>query len=409
MKSISIFEKMCPGDSTFHRESLIRSIDGRDIELITISNKSNFLTEREDRIHGLFPTSGSRCFKAQKPIIFISARVHPGETPASYLLDGILQVLLSPDTRGTSLRSNFVFKIIPILNPDGVYRGNFRADQNGINLNRCYTEPSIIDHPTIYAAKWYFTYLHNVKFYLDLHAHMSKRSCFLFGNYLPLEKQPDNQVFAKLIEINTPYFEFSECDFSEKSMSAKDPKDHHSKEGSGRVAFYQNFGIIHTYTIECSYYMLRPLHTIPPTINMKTGRKFTESIVYNSSGLISVHNRGFFNDLAVGVLMAILDVEQCNSNSRLPLSEFRTLESMKDYIRARAMIQNRILSKNFSRGEVKRPEKATADKPTTLPKVPLRKIHKLNVVSPIFNSVPQTLHHKHKVVIGSRGKSLVRE
>ena len=406
MKNIEIFEKMCPSDSLFYRETLIRSIDGREIELITISQRQNFSTEREDRIHGLFPNSSSRCLKCLKPVIFISSRVHPGETPASYTLDGILNVILSQDGRGTTLRNNFVFKIIPVLNPDGVYRGNFRVDQNGINLNRCYLEPSLLQHPSIYAVKNYFLYLPSIKYYFDLHAHVSKRSCFVFGNYLPPEIFPENQVFAKLIELNTPYFEFSECDFSEKSMASKDPKDYHSKEGSGRVALYKSTGIIQSFTVECSYYISRPLHPIPPTVNIKTGRKFVESIVYNSNGLIQIHNRSFFNDFAVGIMMAILDTEGCNMNSRLLLSEFKSLDSIRDYLKARSLIQHRILSKNYSRGEVKKGDKRFNERLQPLPKVPLRKFHKLNIISPIFNSVPQTLYQKPKVMPIHRGRSL---
>lgn len=87
--------------------------------------------------------------------------MHPGETPASFVLEGLMRAILSNDRRGRALRANFVFKIIPVLNPDGVFRGHFRVDNNGVNLNRCYISPSPYEHPTIYAAKTYLEYLHH--------------------------------------------------------------------------------------------------------------------------------------------------------------------------------------------------------------------------------------------------------
>lgn len=60
--------------------------------------------------------------------MFVSSRVHPGETPSSFVLDGLLKAILSNDVRGEMLRQNFIFKIIPALNPDGVARGHFRLD-----------------------------------------------------------------------------------------------------------------------------------------------------------------------------------------------------------------------------------------------------------------------------------------
>ena len=54
---------------------------------------------------------------------------------------------------GNKLRDHFVFKIIPVLNPDGVVLGHNRLDARGRNLNRCYSEPTALGEPTVYAAK----------------------------------------------------------------------------------------------------------------------------------------------------------------------------------------------------------------------------------------------------------------
>ncbi|XP_043465436.1 cytosolic carboxypeptidase-like protein 5 isoform X1 [Leptopilina heterotoma] len=151
-------------DIYYHRECVIKSLEGRRLELLTISSYQNISMEREDSLMNLFPENNElRPFKFKnKKVIFISARVHPGETPSSFVLNGLLNLLLNrEDPIAITLRRLYVFKLIPMLNPDGVAKGHYRMDTKGVNLNRVYLNPSESDHPTIFAARTLIRYYHN--------------------------------------------------------------------------------------------------------------------------------------------------------------------------------------------------------------------------------------------------------
>lgn len=93
--------------------------------------------------------------------VVVTARVHPGETNSSWMMEGLLSFLTS-DTphaqvsqawtgsssvpyyctcHSQALRKFFVFKVVPMLNPDGVVVGNYRTSLAGVDLNRIYKAP----------------------------------------------------------------------------------------------------------------------------------------------------------------------------------------------------------------------------------------------------------------------------
>ena len=85
-----------------------------------------------------------------KQFVVLSARVHPGESPSSWMMRGVIQFLtgqqqfywfqnISPSGTSTvaaALRDRFVFKIVPMLNPDGVIIGNTRSGIQACYSNR---------------------------------------------------------------------------------------------------------------------------------------------------------------------------------------------------------------------------------------------------------------------------------
>ena len=87
-------------------------------------------------------------------MILITARVHPGETAASFTMEGIINFLINnQDVRSFLLKKMFVFMIVPMINVDGVYHGHFRMDSFGKNLNRYYIDPDLEKQPAVYAIK----------------------------------------------------------------------------------------------------------------------------------------------------------------------------------------------------------------------------------------------------------------
>jgi murein tripeptide amidase MpaA len=56
-------------------------------------------------------------------IVFLTARVHPGETNASWMMEGLLDYLTSDDFEAKELRANYIFKIVPMLNAEGTING----------------------------------------------------------------------------------------------------------------------------------------------------------------------------------------------------------------------------------------------------------------------------------------------
>ena len=98
---------------------MCKSLAGNDLDMLLITN----FDSSEEEI-------------AARKAIIITARVHPGETNSSYIMQGLMEYITSNEKVAKSLRNSYVFKIVPMLNPDGVIIGNYRCNLAGLDLNR---------------------------------------------------------------------------------------------------------------------------------------------------------------------------------------------------------------------------------------------------------------------------------
>lgn len=100
-----------PQQIYFRKDVLCETLSGNICPLVTITAmpESNYYEHI--------------CQFRNRPYVFLSARVHPGETNASWVMKGTLEYLMSNNPTAQSLRESYIFKIVPMLNPDGVING----------------------------------------------------------------------------------------------------------------------------------------------------------------------------------------------------------------------------------------------------------------------------------------------
>ena len=181
--------------------------------------------------------------KARRAVV-ITARVHPGESNASWVMKGILDYLTGSSVDARILRDNFVFKIVPMLNPDGVIVGNYRCSLAGQDLNRLWDEPSRKMHPTIFFTKSMFRHLlddREVILFVDIHGHSRKKNVFMYGN--SENNGLKQKIFPGLLCRSSDCFSFDDCCF----------KIQKSKESTARVVAYRELGVVNSYTLEASF------------------------------------------------------------------------------------------------------------------------------------------------------------
>jgi cytosolic carboxypeptidase protein 5 len=386
-KSIAAWKRRAAASTTtlFHREVLCRTLDGREVDLLTITSTHGRSSTPEPSYYSGIPLScaagskqddidaqptdgecagdegapsasavhdgpsimmalhGSSDSIARPPsfpskrYVLLTARVHPGEAPASHIMQGAIDFLLdSADPRAAQLLKDYVFIVVPMLNPDGVARGHSRADTTGQNLNRMYRNPDPRKHPTIFALRHLMLTLEStgrLALYVDMHAHANKKGAFFFGNAMPVVDQVQNLLYPKLVALNTPHFEFTQCNFSESNMFAMG-KNGETKDGSSRVTIFQETGFVHSYTIESSYVTGNGQNPIAANPAIPG-----EELDVLSGTPSPKYNQSTFADVGKALLVALLDFHGTNPCSRIPNGPHRSLRGVVTWLQRWLMFE----------------------------------------------------------------------
>ncbi|XP_062856327.1 cytosolic carboxypeptidase 4 [Trichomycterus rosablanca] len=233
----------------FRQQTLCNTLGGNACPLITITAAPK--THSWKHLHQL----------RNRACVFLSARVHPGECNSSWVMKGTLDFLCSDDAVAESLRENYVFKIVPMLNPDGVVHGNHRCSLSADDLNRQWLKPDPVLSPTIYHTKGLLYYLRSTGnpplVFCDYHGHSRKNNAFLYGcsvketlwqsgstvNTSSLKEDPGYRTIAKTLDRIAPAFSFNSCNFLVEK----------SRASTARVVVWREMGVLRSYTMESTY------------------------------------------------------------------------------------------------------------------------------------------------------------
>ena len=137
------------------------------------------------------------------------------------MMQGTIKLLLGNSPIAQLLRRQFVFKVVPMLNPDGVYHGNTRTSLSGVDLNRSWISPSPQYYPTIWHAKQLIRQLvvsRKVALYVDYHGHSRKKNIFLYAVDSKRTSYDSHEIrgFPKMVassDYGRDIFSFPDCSF----------------------------------------------------------------------------------------------------------------------------------------------------------------------------------------------------
>lgn len=161
------------------------------------------------------------------------------------MIEGIINYLVSLFSTCTKVSDeqclgDYVFKIVPMVNVDGVIHGNTRGELVGVDPNRMWRKPLRRLCPSVSAIKkQILRSRENTCMVLDLHSHSKKLGCFFYGNTI-MHNPKISQVYPSFVCQNDPRFSMQNCRYRG------------GYDTTARKVLFDELSIPNIYTVECS-------------------------------------------------------------------------------------------------------------------------------------------------------------
>ena len=250
----------------------------------TLSDLQLFLNRIKDRPDVAISTLGKseegrdilkveiegRADSAAEPLrrIWIVGREHPGETPLSFVCEGMIQALLDHPA-GRRMRDAYGFSIIPILNVDGVAHGYYYHNAQGVNLARDWADFRSAEVRLVRDALAQDAGGNALRLVINLHSSNDPDKGHFFLRMAEDKLRPADAEFQRAI--------FQAADKNHPQMQGCSPVTLYDLPGITGNALYRDFGVYCLY-LESNYSRGADGTTVTPESLHDTGAALVQAL-----------------------------------------------------------------------------------------------------------------------------------
>lgn len=223
--------------------------------------------EKREIVEVIIDGSAKATSKKQEQIWLI-CREHPGETPASFVCEGLIHALLE-DRAGKRLREVYSFNIIPIINVDGVAHGYYYHNAGGVNLGFDWEYFRAIETRLVREAIAPDIERGAMRLMINLHASNDPTKGHYFLQMRESELKPRDREFQRSI--------FQAADSVYPQLQGHAPVTLWDLSNITGIALYRQYGVYCLY-LESSYFRGADGSAVTPESLRKTGAALVQAL-----------------------------------------------------------------------------------------------------------------------------------